>query len=109
MTTAHAGNHFLRGRAARALAAGALVVLAAAAVLFGGAWAVGGDEAVSDNWVGMTVVVGLFTGLVGSLVAFVMAIGAGLRKEPWRQLWLPLVTFPGVVLTVGLLEAFVFE
>ena len=109
MSTARAGTPAAGGRGARALAAGSLAVLAAAAALFGVAWVVGGDEAVSDNWVGVSVVVGLFTGLTGSFVAFVTAIVAGIRKEPWSRLWLPLMTFPGVVITVGLLEAFVFE
>lgn len=109
MSTAHAGTPAAAGRGARALAGGSLAVLTAAAVLFAVAWAVGGDEAVSDNWVGITVAVGLFAGLACSAVAFVTALVAGVRKEPWARLWLPLVTFPGVVLTVVLLEAFVFE
>lgn len=109
MSTAHAGTHAARGHGARALAAGSLAVLAAAAALFAVAWAVGGDEAVSDNWVGIAVAVGLFAGLAGSSVAFFAAIVAGMRNEPWARLWLPLATLPGVVLAVGLLEAFVFE
>ena len=97
------------GGAAWRLAALSLLVLALGAVLFAAAWVVGGDEAVSDNWVGMTVVLALFAGLVGALVALVTALYAGVRHEPWSTLWLPLTTFPAVVAVVALLEAFVFE
>ena len=94
---------------ARRLAVLALAVLVLAAVLFASAWAIGGDDAVSDNWVGVTVVTGLVVGLAGSLTALVTAVLAGLRHEPWSRLWLPLTTFPAVVVAVVLLEAFVFE
>lgn len=97
------------GEMAGRLAALALVVLVLGAVLFGGAWAIGGDDAVSDNWVGFTVVVALFVGLFGSFAALVTAVYAGLRHEPWSRMWLPLATFPGVVVVVGLLEVLVFE
>ncbi|MFM6849046.1 MAG: hypothetical protein ACKOVB_08055 [Terrabacter sp.] len=96
-------------RFSRQLAAVSLAVLLAGAVLFAGAWLVGGQDAVSDNWVGVTVVVALFAGLAGTLTALFTAVVAGLRHEPWRQLRLPLTAFPAVVLVVGLLEAFVFE
>lgn len=97
------------GHAARVLALGSLAVLVAAAVLFGGVWAAFGEDAVSDNWVGLTVVLGLFVGLFGSLAAMLGALVAGLRHGEWAQLWLPLVTFPGVVAVVALMELFVFE
>jgi hypothetical protein len=86
-----------------------LVVLVFGAVLSAGAWLIGGEDAVFDNWVGVTVVVALFVGLFGSLAALVTAVFAGLRHEPWPRLWLPLLTFPSVVVVVGLLEALVFE
>ena len=97
------------GGSARRLAGLALVVLAIGAVLFAGAWAIGGDDAVSDNWVGMTVVVALFAGLIGAFAAFLMALYEGWRHRTWPDLWLPLTAFPAVVLVVALLEAFVFE
>jgi hypothetical protein len=97
------------GASARRLAGLALVVLALGGVLFAGAWAIGGEDAVSDNWVGMTVAVALFTGLIGTLVAFLMALYEGWRSRTWPGLWLPLTAFPAVVLVVALLEAFVFE
>ena len=94
---------------ARSLARLALVVLVFGAALFAGAWAVGGEDAVSDNWVGMTVAVALFVGLSGSFAALVAAAIAGLMHEPWSRVWLPLATFPAVVVIVGLLEALVLE
>ena len=94
---------------ARRLTVHSLMVLLLGAVLFAGAWAIGGDDAVSDNWVGVTVVVALFTGLVGTFAAFLMALYEGWRSRAWSRLWLPLAAFPAVVLAVGLLEAFVFE
>jgi hypothetical protein len=108
------GSHFHRDAGAAAgaawqLAVVSLVVLVLGALLFGAAWAIGGEDAVSDNWVGMSVVVALFAGLVGSFVALLVAAYAGLRRHQWSDLWLPLVTFPAVVAAVVLLEAFVFE
>lgn len=96
-------------RSARRLAELALVVLVLGAVLFGGAWAIAGEDAVSDNWVGMTVVVALFVGIIGTFTAFLMGLYEGWRSRAWRQFWLPLTAFPAVVVVVGLLEAFVFE
>ena len=88
---------------ARRTAALAIVVLVLGAGLFGGAWLIGGQDAVSDNWVGVTVVLALFLGLFGSFAAGIIAVSAGLRHEPWSQLWLPLATFPAVVTIVALL------
>ncbi|WP_439939576.1 hypothetical protein ACS3YM_08235 [Nocardia sp. N13] len=97
------------GEGARRLAVLALVVLVLGAALFAGAWAIGGDDAVSDNWVGMTVAVALFAGLIGTFAALLLALYEGRRSRAWSRLWLPLTAFPAVVLVVGLLEAFVFE
>ena len=97
------------GKTARRLAGLAIGVLVFGAALFLGAWLIGGQDAVSDNWVGVTAVLALFVGLFGSFAAGVTAVSAGLRHEPWPDLWLPLATFPTVVTIVGLLEAFVFE
>lgn len=47
------------GQAARRTAAASVVVLVLGAALFGIAWAVAGDDGVSDNWVGVSVVVAL--------------------------------------------------
>lgn len=108
------GSHPRRDAGAAAgaawqLAVVSLIVLTLGAVLFGASWAIGGEDAVSDNWVGMSVVVALFAGLAGSFVALLVACYAGLRHHRWSELVLPLATFPAVVAAVALLEAFVFE
>ncbi|HEY0904893.1 MAG TPA: hypothetical protein VGE14_13485 [Marmoricola sp.] len=103
------GGPAAAGARARSLVLLALVVLVSGAVLFAGAWLIGGEDAVSDNWVGVTVVVALYVGLFGSFAAMVMAVFAGLRHDRWSRLWIPLVTFPAVVAIVALLEALVFE
>lgn len=108
-TTAWRHGADTAARLAHRLARLALLVLVGGAVLFAGAWATGGDAAVSDNWVGVTVGAALFAGLIGAFGALVTAVIAGLRHEPWDRLWLPLATLPAVLLVVGLLEAFVFE
>jgi hypothetical protein len=97
------------GQVARQVAGVAVVVLALAAALFVSAWAIGGEDAVSDNWVGMTVMVGFFAGLAGSFVALAAAVFAVLHDEPRSRMWLPLATFPAVVLVTLLLEALVLE
>ncbi|MDO7868000.1 hypothetical protein [Nocardioides jiangxiensis] len=83
--------------------------LLAAAALFGAAWTVGGEDAVSDNWVGMTVMLLFLLGLIGSTAALAMATYAGLHGEPWRRVWPALATLPAVLVTVVLLELLVFE
>ena len=108
------GSHSRRDAGAAAgaawqLAVVSLVVLAVGAVLFATAWALGGDDAVSDNWVGLSVVVALLAGATGSFVALLVAVYAGLRHHRWSELVVPLVTFPAVVAAVALLEAYVFE
>jgi hypothetical protein len=114
MTVSHTVHRTGRGgwapdRVARSLAVASLGVLASGAVLFGAGWAVGGEDAVSDNWVGLVVAVALFAGLGTSLAAFVTAVLAGVRHEPWARMWLALGTFPAVVVVLALLEAFVLE
>ena len=99
----------MAGGSARRLAGLALVVLVLGAGLFAGAWAIGGDDAVSDNWGGWTVVVALFVGLIGTFTALLLAMYEGWRHRAWSDLVLPLTAFPAVVLVVALLEAFVFE
>ena len=73
------------GAMARRLAGLALVVFVFGAVLFAHAWVIGGEDAVSDNWVGVTVLLALFAGLLGSFAALVTAVFAGLRHEAWSR------------------------
>lgn len=77
--------------------------------IFGVAYAVGGDDAISDNWVGYLGGVALVGGLAASLVAFVMAMVSKSRHEQWRLLWLPLSLFPALLAVVVLAEVFWME
>lgn len=62
------------------------------------AFSSGGSDAVSDNWIGLLGAVALIGGLIGSLVAFLLAVAAKIKREQWVWLWLPLFVFP-VLLT----------
>lgn len=84
-------------------------VVTAASALVGVAYAVGGDDAISDNWVGFIGGVALLGGLSTSLVAFVLAVLARIGQDRWRLLWLPLLLFPGLLALVVLAEAFWLE
>lgn len=84
-------------------------VVTAASALVGVAYAVGGDDAISDNWVGFIGGVALLGGLSTSLVAFVLAVLARIGQDRWRLLWLPLLLFPGLMALVVLAEAFWLE
>jgi hypothetical protein len=86
----------------------ALVVLVAVAV-FSIAFAVGGQEATSDNWVGALAVIGLLGGLLTSLGAFAIAVAAWISHERTRLLWLPLALFPALLAFLVLGEAFWWE
>jgi hypothetical protein len=91
------------------LAGLSISVLTLGAVLFSGAWMVGGEDATADNWVGVTTVIALFGGLIGSLAAMVISLVVAVRHGMSSRLWLPLMTFPTVLVIVIALEAFVFE
>jgi hypothetical protein len=85
------------------------VVVAVSYAIFGVAWAVGGEDAVSDNWVGFLGALAMLGGLATSLVAFVLAMVAKVKHEQWKLLWLPLVLFPALLAVVLLVEAFWME
>ncbi|GAB3015080.1 hypothetical protein GCM10011376_06670 [Nocardioides flavus (ex Wang et al. 2016)] len=97
------------GEWSRWMAVTALAVLVLGALLFAVAWWIGGGDAVSDNWVGMTVVGALFAGLLTALSAMITSAVVAVRHGMSSRLWLPLVTFPAVLAVVVALEAFVFE
>lgn len=97
------------GERSRWAAMVAIAVLAFGAVLFAGAWMLGGEDATADNRVGVTTVMALFVGLFGSLAAMLMSLVVAVRHGMSSRLWLPLVTFPTVLFIVVALEAFVFE
>lgn len=98
----------LARRAAR-LAAAATVAITTALGAFGIAYAIGGTEATSDNWVGILVVALLFGGLLASLAAFSLAALARIQREGWAQLWFPLSVFPALLAFLALGEAFWWE
>lgn len=85
-------------RCAVGVAAAVVLLDALAGALFIVAFSSGGSDAVSDNWIGFLGAVALVGGLIGSMVAFVLAIAAKIRREQWVWLWLPLFAFP-VLLT----------
>jgi len=74
------------------------------------AYAAGAEETIEDTWAGtLLAAIALGLGLGCSLLAFVLAIVARARHDRDRLLWLPLCTFPAVVLLLALGEAFWWE
>lgn len=109
---AHSGltqSHERLGAWSVTLAALVAVVVAAAYAVFGVALAVGGQDAVSDTWVGYLAGIALIAGLLVSLAAFAMAVVVKVRHESRRLLWLPLAVFPVLLATVVLVELIVME
>lgn len=104
-----ASGHPRMARWSVAIAAVAAVVMAVSYAIFGVAFATGGDDAVSDNWVGLLGAVALVGGLATSFVAFILAAVAKARHEHWKLLWLPLLLFPGLLVVVLVVEAFWME
>jgi hypothetical protein len=96
-------------RQAVGLAAAATVTITTALGIFGVAYAIGGTEATSDNWVGVLVVILLLGGLLTSLAAFSLAALAKIQHEGWALLWFPLSVFPAVLAFLALGEAFWWE
>jgi len=73
------------------------------------AYAIGSEDAVDDTWWGMLLAGTGLAGLLGSLVAFVLALVARARRERWVPLWLPLLAFPAAIVFLVLGEAFWWE
>jgi hypothetical protein len=92
-------------RCAVGIAKAVLILDALAAAVFIVAFTVGGDEAVSDNWVGMFVAIAMLGGFIVALVAFVLAITVKIKGGEWVRLRLPLFLFP-VLFTFLLLGEF---
>ncbi len=104
------GPHGRLARWAVGLSAVCGLAVAMAIAIIAIAYAVGVESAVEDNWFGfLLVTMVLAPGLLGSLLAFVLAIVARVRRERWTLLWLPLCVFPTVVLFLVLGEAFWWE
>ncbi|MEX2100526.1 MAG: hypothetical protein WEB19_03845 [Acidimicrobiia bacterium] len=90
--------------------AGAVVaVLAVSYSIFGLTWAFGGEDAVSDTFVGYLAGFALLGGILASLVAFVMAVVARVKHQRLTLLWLPMVLFPALVIIVTLVETLWME
>ena len=73
------------------------------------AYAIGGADAIEDNWVGLLAMIALLGGLLASLAAFALAVVATVRHERWALLWLPLSVLPGLLAFLVLGEAFWWE
>lgn len=101
--------HTQLARRAVGLAEVVAVVVAMSYAIVGVAFAVGGSDAISDNWVGMLGAIALLGGLLASLVAFGMAVVARVKREQWALLWLPLSLFPGLLVIVVLAETLWLE
>lgn len=85
------------------------IVIALSGVILSVAYAIGGSDAISDNWVGLLGAVALLGGLLASLAAFVLAITAKVRHEQWVKLWLPLLIFPVLLAFIVLGEVLWWE
>lgn len=84
-------------------------VVAASYTVFAVAYAAGGDDAVSDTWVGYLAGFALVGGLGAALIAFLLAVAAKLRHEQWRWLRLPLALFPAFAAATLIAELFWME
>lgn len=102
-------GHTLIARWAVGIAVVVAVVVAVSYTIFAVAYSVGGNAAISDNWVGFLGAFAMLGGLAASLVAFVLAIVAKVKHERWRLLWLPLSVFPALLAIVVIAEAFFME
>jgi hypothetical protein len=97
------------GRWAVRLAQGTLAVVVPSYTVLGIALAAGGQDAISDNWVGYLGGVALIGGLSVSLVAFLMALAVRMRHREVKLLWLPLALFPSLAVIVAAVELFWME
>jgi hypothetical protein len=98
-----------RARWAVGLAGAVAVVVTVSYAIFGVAYAVGGDDAISDTWVGALAGAALLGGLAVSLIAFALAVASKVRHERWTPLWLPLSVFPVLLVLVTPAEVFLIE
>ena len=106
------GNGHPHGRLARlavhlSIVFGAASATSIAAVVI--AYAVGVESAVEDTLLGASLGVTAFVGFLGSLAAFLAAVVAKVRHEPWTMLWLPLCMFPALLAFLVIGEAFWWE
>ena len=107
MGPAHA--HSGLARWAVGLAGAVVVAFAVTFAMFAVALAIGGSDAIEDNWVGFLGMVSLYGGSLASLAAFALAVVARVKHERWAPLWLPLSLFPALLAFLLLGEAFWWE
>ncbi len=86
----------------------AVVVAAGVAALLL-AYAIGGDAAISDTWLAYVAGVAMVGALFASLVAFLLAVFARIRREVAARLWLPLTLFPALLALLVVAEVFWLE
>ncbi len=108
-STGSADTHSRLARWAVRLLAVFGVAVVATIVTFAVGYAVGGQDAIEDNWVAVLGAIMALVGLLASFAAFVLAIVAKIRRERWTLLWAPLGAFPAVVAFLVLGEAFWWE
>ena len=85
------------------------VASAASIAAVGIAYAVGVESAIDDTVLGWFLGCTALTGFVGSFAAFLAAIVAKVRHEPWALLWLPLCVFPALLAFLVLGDALWWE
>jgi len=107
MGPAHA--HSGLARWAVGLAGAVVVAFAVTFAMFAVALAIGGSDAIEDNWVGFLGMVSLYGGSLASLAAFALAVVARVKHERWAPLWLPLSLFPALLAFLLLGEVFWWE
>ncbi len=86
-----------------------LSVMVAAGGLFAVAYAIGGADATSDNWVGILVVLLGAVGFLSALAAFVQAVRGWMAGARWSVLWPALTVMPLALTFLVLGEAFWWE
>lgn len=91
------------------IAVAVVVLVGVSYAIFGLAWALGGEDAVSDTFVGYLAGFALVAGMLASLAAMVMAIVAKVKHQRRTLLWLPMGLFPALLVVVALVEALWME
>lgn len=73
------------------------------------AWAVGGDDAISDNVIGYGAAVVTFASFASSMLAMVLALVARSRGQRPRWSWLPLGLLPVLIVVLVAVEVLWME
>lgn len=73
------------------------------------AWAVNGEDGVSDNWVGFLAAYTLLGSIALTLISFVVGLFLWRRHNQHPLLWLTIYLFPTLAVVTLLVEFFVIE